>query len=106
MNRICKIKIFIKINIIVVFYKLRMIFDEKWKTIFKIRYDFYEYKIMFFDLTNASSIFQHFINDILYEYLNVFCTTYIDDIFIYNNNKKNHIKHVNKILQRFKNANI
>ena len=29
LNRICKIKIFIKINIIVVFHKLRMIFDEK-----------------------------------------------------------------------------
>ena len=61
---------------------------------------------MLFDLTNASSIFQHFINDILHEYLNVFCIIYIDDILIYNNNKKNHIKHVNKILQRFKNANI
>ena len=61
---------------------------------------------MFFDLTNASSIFQFFINDILHEYLNVFCTIYIDDIFIYNNNKKNHIKYVNKLLQRFKNANI
>ena len=41
LNCICKIKIFNKINIIVVFHKLRMIFDEKWKTIFKIRYDFY-----------------------------------------------------------------
>ena len=29
LNCICKIKIFIKINIIVDFYKLRMIFDEK-----------------------------------------------------------------------------
>ena len=61
---------------------------------------------MLFDLANASSAFQHFINDILHEYLNVFCTTYIDDILIYSNNKKNHIKHVNKILQRLKNADI
>ena len=61
---------------------------------------------MSFDLKNVSSIFQHFINNILHEYLNVFCTIYIDDILIYNNNKKNYIKHVNKILQRFKNANI
>ena len=61
---------------------------------------------MSFDLTNALSIFQHFINDILHEYLNVFCTIYIDNILIYNNNKKDYIKHVNKILQRLKNANI
>ena len=48
--------------------------------------------IMLFDLINAFSTFQHFINDVFQKYLNVFCTTYIDDILIYNNFKKNHIK--------------
>ena len=83
-----------------------MIENEKWKIVFRIKYDFYEYMIMFFELINVSSIFQHFINDVLREYLNVLCIAYIDDILIYNNNKKNHIKHVNKVLQRFKNASL
>ena len=61
---------------------------------------------MFFDLVNAFSTFQHFINDVLHEYLNVFCTTYIDDILIYSKNKKEHIKHVNKILERLKKADL
>ena len=42
----------------------------------------------------------------LQEYLNVFYTIYIDDILIYNNFKRNYIKHVNKILKRFKKTNI
>ena len=83
-----------------------MIENEKWKITFKIKYDLYEYMIMFFDLINALSIFQHFINDVLQKYLNVFCTKYIENILIYNNFKRNHIKHVNKILKRFKKTNI
>ena len=106
LDRICKVKIFFKIDIIVVFHKFRMIEGEEWKIAFKTRYDLYEYMIMFFDLINALSTFQHFINDVLQRYLNVFCTTYIDDILIYNNFKKDHIKHVNKILERLKKANI
>ena len=79
-----------------------MIENEKWKIIFRIKYDLYEYMMMFFELINVLSIFQHFINDVLREYLNVFCIAYIDDILIYNNNKKNYIKHVNKFYKDLK----
>ena len=61
---------------------------------------------MFFDLVNALSAFQHFINDVLHEYLDVFCTTYIDNILIYSKFKKKHIKHVNKVLEKLKKADI
>ena len=105
-DRICKIKFSFKIDIIIVFHKLRMIENEKWKIAFQIKYNLYEHMIMFFDLINVLSTFQQFINDELQKYLNMFCTTYIDDILIYNNFKKDHIKHVNKILKRFKKANI
>ena len=41
---------------------------------------------MFFDLINALSFWQNFINNILHEDLDVFCIAYLDDIFIYNDN--------------------
>ena len=40
---------------------------------------------MSFNLCNAFITFQTFINNILKKYLNVFCTTYFDDIFIFKN---------------------
>ncbi len=43
-------------------------------------------------------------NDVLFDYLNDFVFTYINDILIYNNSKTKHIKHVKKVLQRFRNA--
>ena len=55
-----------------------------------------------FDLCNAPITFQVFINDVLREYLNVFCIAYFDDILIYSNIKKKHLHHVNKILNKLK----
>jgi len=39
-----------------------------------------------FSLINAPSSFQHFVNNILRLYLDVFYTAYINDILIYSNN--------------------
>ena len=41
-----------------------------------------------FGLANILSLFQNFINGILYGMLDEFCTSYIDDILIYSNFKK------------------
>ncbi len=45
-------------------------------------------------------------NDVFFDYLNDFVSIYINDIFIYNNFKKEHVKHVKKMLQRLRNADL
>ncbi len=40
-------------------------------------------------------------NDVFNEYLNDFVICYVDDIFIFSNNKKNH-EHVHIVLDKFK----
>ena len=105
LSRIYKIRIYIIFNIIVVFNKLRMIEKEKWKTVFKTHYDLYKSFIMNFGLYEISFSFQNYINDVLYEYLDDFCTIYIDDILIFNENRKKHSRHIRLIFQRLKNIN-
>ncbi len=39
-------------------------------------------------------------NNVLFDYLNDFCTTYLNDIIIYSNNELEHKEHVRKVLQR------
>ena len=56
---------------------------------------------MLFELTNASATFQELINHVLYNYLNEFVITYLNDILIYFENEENHEKHVKKILKKF-----
>jgi hypothetical protein len=43
----------------------------------------YKPKVLQFGLTNSSATFQRFINNTLFDYLNVFCTVYINNILIY-----------------------
>src|SRR5204863_3867277 len=61
---------------------------------------------MLFRLTNVSATFQELINHVLYNHLNKFVIAYLDDILIYSENKKNHEKHVKKILRKLQEKNL
>ena len=106
LERVYKAKIFSKIDIIAAFNKLRIKEGEEWKPAFWTRYGLYEYFIMSFGLANSLSLFQTYINNILHGMLNVFCTAYIDDILIYSNSKKEHQKHVCKVLEALRKAGL
>ena len=65
-----------------------------------MQYDYFKYVIMLFELTNASAIFQTYINQALAELLNVFCIVYLDNILIFSQNENEHQKHVKQIMKR------
>ncbi|KAH0608778.1 uncharacterized protein H6S33_001006 [Morchella sextelata] len=52
-----------------------------------------------FNLTNTPTIFQHFINDSVRDYLDIFCTAYLDNILIYSDTVEEHQVHVEKVLE-------
>ena len=104
--RLCKIKIYNKFDIITTFNEIRMKKRNEKKIVFFIRYDLFEYVMMFFDLCNALDTFQVFINNILRKYLNDFINVFLNDILMYNENKKKHIEHVTKILVKLKKVNL
>jgi len=66
----------------------------------------YKPKVLQFGPTNGPASFQRFINDTLFDFLNVFCTAYMDDILIYSQSQEEHTKHVQMILQRLGEANL
>jgi hypothetical protein len=53
-----------------------------------------------FGLTNTPASFQWWMNEILSDYLDVFCIAYLDDILIYSNNLEQHRQHIRLILKR------
>jgi len=79
-----------RLNVIAAFNKLRMHFDSEDYTTFIITLGAYKYKMLPFGLTNGPASFQQYINDILWDHLNVFCQAYLDDILIYNKIKGEH----------------
>jgi hypothetical protein len=102
LNRLSDVKNFIKLNIQTAYNFIRIKKRNKWKTTFRCRYEQFEYRIMFFDLANASATFQTHINFALKKYLNDFCVCYINDILIYFQKEKNHTNHVRFVLKRLK----
>jgi len=89
-----------QLNIIIIFNKLRMHSESEDLTIFIIFFDFYKYHIMSFKLINDSTFYQHYMNDMLFDYLHQFCQIYLDDIIIYSKTLKKHKQHVQLILHR------
>ena len=53
-----------------------------------------------FGLTNAPGSFQHFINDTIRDFLDIFCTAFLDDILIYSSTLKENKEHVRLVLER------
>jgi hypothetical protein len=106
LNRLKYAKVFTKLDIIAAYNALRMGPGEEWKTVFRTRYGLYEYLVMPFGLANAPAVWQRFINNILREGFDVFCTAYLDDILIYSENQKDHDKHVEWVLEQLRKAGI
>lgn len=102
LDRLCRARYYTKLDIIAAFNRLRIAKGDEWKTAFRTRYGLFEYLVMPFGLTNGPASFQHYVNDALREYLDIFCTAYLDDILIYSNSLKEHKKHVRQVLQRLR----
>ncbi len=104
--RIQDSKYLTRLNIIVIFNKLRMHSNSEDLTIFITSFDFYKYHVMPFKLINDSTFYQHYMNDVLFDYLHQFCQIYLDDIIIYSKTLKKHKKHVRLVLHRLREVDL
>ena len=102
LDQLSSTAIYTKLDIWEAYYNLRIRAGDEWKTAFRTRYGLYEYCVMPFGLTNAPALFQQWMNEILSEYLDIFCVAYLDDILIFSQNLEDHWKHVRTILERVK----
>src|SRR5882672_12240501 len=59
-----------------------------------------------FGLCNTLASFQYFMNNILSDYLDIFCVVYLDNILIFSPNLNDHIKHVKEILTCLRKNNL
>ena len=104
--RIQGCKYLTRLDIIAAFNKLRMHPDSKDYIIFITSLGVYKYRVLPFGLTNGPASYQQYMNDILFEYLNVFCQVYLDDILIYSKTKKEYVQHVRMVLQKLRDAGL
>ena len=98
LTKFIKYKYITKLNIIAVFNKFRMHSKNKSLITFICSLKIYKYYVLSFDLTNNFFNYQHYMNDILFNFLNEFVQYYSNNILIYNKIKKEYIRYVKLIL--------
>jgi hypothetical protein len=96
--RFSKTKFYTKLDVIIAFNRIRIAEKQEYFIVFNMRYGFFEILVIPFGLSNALVIFQAWINEIFYLYLDVFCMVYINDILVYLDNLLEYKEHVKKIL--------
>jgi len=102
LDRLNKVKQFIKLNLKNVYHHFRIQCEDEWKMMFCTCYDHFKYMIMSFDLINMSVIFQTYINKILTKFLNDFYVIYLNDILIFFIKKTDHVDHMKQILKKLR----
>jgi hypothetical protein len=97
-------KFYTKLDIIIVFNRIYIAEKQEYLMVFNIRYGLFETLVIPFGLSNTLVIFQIWINEILYLYLDVFCTVYINNILVYSNNLLEYKKYIKKVLYVLQNT--
>ena len=57
LDRLASAKVFLKIDLKNVYYRIRIYKGDEWKIVFRIKFGHYEYLMMPFGLTNTPTIF-------------------------------------------------
>ncbi|QRW18525.1 Retrotransposable element Tf2 protein [Rhizoctonia solani] len=93
-------KVFTKLDLRWGYNNVRVKEGDEWKTAFQTKYGLYKSLVMTFGLTNAPAAFQHFMNELFKDLLDVCVIIYLDDILIYSKDDASHTKHVHEVLKR------
>ncbi len=97
--------VFTKLDLRDAFNLIKIKKGDKWKTAFRCRYRYYEYLVTSMRLTNTLATMMRMINNVFRECLDIFAIMYLDDILIYSESNKEHIEHVNRVLELLRSRN-
>ncbi|KAI0996379.1 hypothetical protein K3495_g11802 [Podosphaera aphanis] len=107
LRQLSKARWFTKIDVRAVFHRLRIKEGDEWKTAFRTRQGLFEWLVCSFGLCGALETFQRFINNALREYLDIYCSAYLDDVIIYTDGDlQDHYGKVRKVIDALKIAGL
>ena len=80
--------------------------EDREKTAFVCHRGLYEFNVMPFGLSSAPPIFQELMNKVLGEAMYKYAIAYIDDVIIYSETFQDHLKHLNEVFSKLRDAGL
>jgi hypothetical protein len=84
--------VFSKIDLCFGYHQIKIHTEDIPKIAFTMRYGLYEYLVMSFGLTNASTHFMYLMNSVFMPELDRFVMVFIDDILVYSKSMEEHLR--------------
>ncbi len=78
---------------------------DKWKTIFRYKYNYFEYIVLPLDFINVLTTFYIIVNKNLKGFIDQIYIVFLNNIFIYFNIFEEYKKHIKNVLERFNQYN-
>ena len=92
-------RVYSKIDLHTGYHQLRVREADIPKTVFRMRYGYFEFMVMPFGLTNAQAAFMDLKHRVFQPYLDQFFVVFVDDILIYPPSEEEHEDHLRVVLQ-------
>ena len=105
-ERLNKANVFTKLDLKTSYHPVKMAEEDEEKTGFWTRFRLYQWRLILFPLCNVPAMFKSMMDNILHDPLDDGVIVYIDDILIYSENEKTHVKLVQEVLLRLDKAGL
>jgi len=106
LDRLAESSVFTKLDVRHAFNRILMEPSSTAWAAFRTRYGSYEPVVLPFGLCNGPATFQRYMNAVLIDCLDSFCSAYVDDVLIFSKNKKEHRQHVRTVLRKLEDAGL
>jgi hypothetical protein len=106
MRSLSKAKVFTKLDLTHGYWQIGLSKESREYTAFTSEAGFHQFKVLPMGLSNACATFQRLMDEVLRDLIRSICFVYLDDVIVFSEDENDHLKNVQCVVDRLKEANL